>query len=1283
MTSPVIFQALSWYAEDIVIEEDDVQQAKYFIKVFGRDQKGKSVSMTVTDFMPFFFIKLDKDWCNGKVVAYKKLVEKVLDNMKYALYSEESKDFWGFTNNTKFMYYKLAFNSLKDMRAASAMLSRSKMPIGYGEKPKPYKFKLYESNIEPYLRFIHGQGIQPSGWIKVKRGYATSTDIMETHCALDIEAKYTLVKPYACDETAPFIVASFDIECTSTGGEFPVPVKDYKHMSSQLYDLYMNLEKKGASDYSKKTALIAALLHALMVDPSDEYAKSISKVEIKRTKTSPMSESYKKQIRERAESSVDDIVACILAKGIVASREACINTLANTMVTRFKFPPLSGDRIIQIGTTFHTYGSRDCFYKHIVTLGSCTELDGVDVIACDSEDKLLTTWRDMMCKMDPDIVTGYNIFGFDFDYMYQRAQELKVEKELVKISRLKGKVSEFKEQRLSSSALGDNLLKYINMEGRVLIDLMKVVQRDHKLDSYKLDNVASHFMGMNKNDVSPQEIFSLQLGDANDRAKIAAYCIQDCALCNYLVMKLEIVANNMGMSNVCLVPMEYIFMRGQGIKIFSLVMNECTQNGFKIPVMKREVSVKKEDVYKVLEALNTIPPTAALLTKAEDAVKLVLKDVKSATSLDYYKPSAIAAAAIAIGLKTMDMAVEYTHVQGVFAYLQDKEFVLTQSEVNKVLKAINPEIVEEEDGYEGAIVLDPETSIYIEDPVAVLDYASLYPSSMISENLSHDCIVLDPKYDNLPGIKYLDIVYDQFDAAKQKVGERACRYVDGEKGLIPRILMKLLAARKSTRKKMVQVVFQDMTGWLNGSTFVSASDGSKWPDVSEDQVTPAFNEFQIAVLDGLQNAYKVTANSLYGQIGARTSQIYLKDIAACTTATGRKMIMMAKEFLETKYLARVIYGDTDSIFVTFPGILAKGHAKIMPSIERAIAASDEFKKLIKAPHDLEYEKTFWPFILLSKKKYVGNLYEKDDRNYKQKSMGIVLKRRDNAPVVKDIYGGCIGKILEEQDIAASVQFLRSSLEELVSGSTPLDKLVITKSLKTDYKDPTRIAHKVLADRIAERDPGNKPQSNDRIPYVYVQTPPSSTKMLQGEKIETPTFIKANNLVPDYAFYITNQIMKPLLQMYALVVEQLPGYCQPINSFDRIKRDMMLDLKGNELKVADKMQTLREMLVKEILFDPVISRVNKTQVKQTMVAKKYCPVPVDPLAIVVKKPRAKKVVDPNAPVPVRKPRAKKVVDPNAPTPVRKSRAKAIVIDELVDAGTCPGPGPLTRAKKAIV
>ena len=149
----------------------------------------------------------------------------------------------------------------------------------------------------------------------------------------------------------------------------------------------------------------------------------------------------------------------------------------------------------------------------------------------------------------------------------------------------------------------------------------------------------------------------------------------------------------------------------------------------------------------------------------------------------------------------------------------------------------------------------------------------------------------------------------------------------------------------------------------------------------------------------------------------------------------------------------------------------------MKSIEMGIQAEKYIQPFLKAPHKLEYEKTFWPFILFSKKRYIGNKYEEDADNYKQTSMGIVLKRRDNADIVKHIYGSVIDILINKLDLNKSIEFCQKECKKLLSGKFPLEMLIITKSLRGFYKNPDSIAHKVLADRIAEREPGNAPKSN--------------------------------------------------------------------------------------------------------------------------------------------------------------------------------------------------------------
>ena len=371
------------------------------------------------------------------------------------------------------------------------------------------------------------------------------------------------------------------------------------------------------------------------------------------------------------------------------------------------------------------------------------------------------------------------------------------------------------------------------------------------------------------------------------------------------------------------------------------------------------------------------------------------------------------------------------------------------------------------------------------------------------------------------------------------------------------------------------------------------------------------NDFMKNILDKRQLAYKVTANSTYGQTGAKTSSFYEPDVAASTTKMGQELLIYAKNVIEgvygdricdTKYgkvhsHAEYIYGDTDSVFMAFnptalDGRVITGKEALKYTIELAKDAGKLATKFLKAPHDLEYEKTFMPFCLLSKKRYVGMLYEDDVEKCKRKSMGIVLKRRDNAPIVKDVYGGIIDILMKEQDVTKAIEFLKQSLSDIVDGKYSENKFIITKSLRSNYKNPNQIAHKVLANRMGQRDAGNKPKSGDRIPYMYFVQ--KQKVKLQGDKIETPEYIKENKLDIDYEFYITNQIMKPTLQIFALVLESIPAYKRNIKNLN-LKLETLKHTIKDEDKCIKKTTDLRNKEANTLIFGDIMRLIkNKKQ-----------------------------------------------------------------------------------------
>tara|TARA_B100000614_G_scaffold111539_1_gene100054 strand:+ start:2842 stop:7548 length:4707 start_codon:yes stop_codon:yes gene_type:complete len=1537
------YQIYDWYCVDENIDNDDSSESDqlefsekiskvYMMYMFGVSDKGNNACIKVTGFEPFFWIELPDNWIDSwtSSLLYE-LRDKLPRRMKDEIITNRIKDcvhskyrFRDYQWEKKRKFMKLEFKSEAALRSVYYRIKEGKTNprkrITINTKIKNHVFPIYEKNITPVLRMIHMRNIKPTGWVSIKNAKYTKTSFSESNFRRNWTVDWKDVYPADNNSIGPIKVASFDIEADSSHGDFPVAKKDYTKLAQNIYEEFIRTlkQKQRVSPSMVKRWIKCAFRDYY---PSEIYEDSIkSSIQTIILKNKPNItnrefdtiglECYRELVKTN--SSTENIKAKEIAESIN-------NLLCSAL------PPVMGDKVIQIGTVLYRYGMESTtIQRHIVTLGGCDEIEGVEVVSCETVSELYNEWAKFMAKAQPNIITGYNIFGFDFKFLWECAEEYGCLNKLIGMGPMKGIENKLGSKELFSAAMGHNFLYYFEMPGMVTIDLLKVIQREHNLSSYKLDDVSNEFINgsissfefeenkmivntqstfslrpghylaiykssiigkeylgerrkileivenekiimesstndqniewpkksvywcVGKDNVSPQDIFEMQRGSDSDRAIVAKYCVQDCELCLNLMQKLEIITNNVGMSNVCLVPFSYLFMRGQMIKTLSLVSSECSKENYMIP----ELPGKTDENSK--------------------------------------------------------------------------------------------------DSYEGAEVLEPKPAIFLDEPVSVLDYSSLYPSSMIGSNISHDTIIKDKMYLGETGAKILedmgiqfeDISYDNYDSVligktwHKRVNESepivTCRYVqppkdesgaviDSKRGILPRILMKLLKARKETRA----------------------------------MIKKEKDPFRRSVLDGLQLAYKITANSLYGGVGAEVSALYYKDIAASTTAVGRAHLHLAKDYVNEHYpKAEVVYGDsvvsdtplllrqndkiiimspedlynqfqkigpfendeymksyvdclgydvwtdsgwtkvnqimrhkvnkkiirvlthggcvdvtedhslldkngnavtpkdldvgdelllsfpkefdnvnsntnispgfarilgffmrngtcgfykcpsgdksswkiankdivkikeyldlcskeipefewkfyntknrnsfiynlvfssnvygkkleyikyfrdlmyhniskskqvpniilnssieirkqfliglydadgqksmhgvhktfdcmgvtsqsksscgccidqkgkiaafgiytllksigynvsintrdskpnvyrisftngklrkiensikkiielnydeqyvydlstenhhfhagvgscivhnTDSIFVNFKCTDENGN-KMSPekalqaSIDKSIEVEKGIQPLLQYPHCLEYEKTFLPFVLLRKKGYIGNKYEFDVKKYKQTSMGVVTKRRDNAPILKYVYDGIINRIINDRDIDSSIDFLKDCINKILSGHFPMQYFIITKKLNAFYAFPDQIVHKALADRMGERDPGNKPQSNDRIPYVYINT--KCAVKLQGDRVEHPDYIKENNLKIDYLFYITNQIVKPCCQVYALTLESLRkyGYKKESDYFERLENKMRSDPKKNK-NIREKIMALKSDEAYKVLFE---------------------------------------------------------------------------------------------------
>ena len=1367
-----------------------VNPRMFQIQMFGINEQGKTCSITVPDFKPFFYAKINmpsgsrcSEWTSTNKKKFIEYLKSIVPELKSSsgIVDDECelvrhKKLYMFDAGKQHQFIKLVFHSVAAMKRArnAWFIKQDKPAFPFAakktsatatplEKPrvqmrmKPnglqfqeYSLVIYESNLPPLLRYFHIREISPSGWISfsLKNAHRIMTpDLKRTTCSYEfIIGKDHITAMNTKEKTVPYNICSFDIEASSSHGDFPIPVKTYRKLAANIIDaalkypdavspamletcicvafgvaeaniqsdpwtfgieriypkthyqtgkrvdgslagvkricsewlttpisdLEMSLKDANTSNVLKIETMFERIKSREMgfdadadaddvdfvdsdceeaddVDQDDgtengnddnddddvvygvygdgdgdgqeeeDAASIVSWTSKKSSATTATSAAGKRRVQQQPSGpTVIDII-----RNSAFDRETKITKVNETMCAAF--PPVQGDIVTFIGSTFIRHGQTPGPYcNHCIVLDTCdtasiqTDVPNLVIESYRTEREVLLAWTRLIQRENPDIVVGYNIFGFDYEFMFRRALENRCETAFLQLSRNKGEICGNKdfetgkygiEESSVQLASGQYDLHYIKMPGRFQIDLYNYFRRDYNLPSYKLDYVASYFIGddvkriefktteqeqtqtkifssnltgldvgnyiifeetnnstdaykngskfmvkecshsegwfiidgreelnmtkhvrwgLSKDDVTPQDIFRMTREGPASRAIIAKYCIQDCNLVHHLMNKIDVLTGFIEMSKICSVPMSFLVLRGQGIKLTSYIAKKCREKNTLIPDLDKTGS---------------------------------------------------------------------------------------------------------NEGYEGAIVLPPKCGLYLDNPVVCIDYSSLYPSCIISENLSHDSKVwtkeydlqgklvretgerspTDPKayvYDNLPQYDYVDITYDTYrwtknargKSEKSVNGTKVCRFAqskDGTKPILPSILEELLAARKATRKQ------------------------------AESQDDP----FMANILDKRQLGYKVTANSLYGQCGAKTSTMYEVDVAAATTATGRKLLTYARRIVEEVYgntevevkvktdsgsvenvkvmtRAEYVYGDTDSVFFTFnlqtmEGKPIVGKRALEMSIELGQQVGELASRYLKAPHAWAYEKTMMPFFLLRKKGYIGMLYEKNPNKGKRKSMGIVLKRRDNAPIVKDIYGGAIDILMNDQNVDVAIDFVKGAMRELVEERCSLDKLVITKSLRSTYKNPQQIAHKVLADRMGMRDPGNKPGAGDRIPFVYI--PNEKKTALQGDKIETPEYITRNNIKPDYAFYITNQIMKPVQQVLALGLEKISAFRRRRENYLDTVETINSHYSSDAVKRDKKITDLRNKEIKEIVFEEFLRICENMKKRNQNITKFFTPV----------------------------------------------------------------------------
>mmetsp|Transcript_65722 Transcript_65722/g.182985 ORF Transcript_65722/g.182985 Transcript_65722/m.182985 type:complete len:1468 (+) Transcript_65722:111-4514(+) len=622
---------------------------------------------------------------------------------------------------------------------------------------------------------------------------------------------------------------------------------------------------------------------------------------------------------------------------------------------------------------------------------------------------------------DPDVIAGYNAYGFDLDVLASRMSASKIQfwQKLGRLRRPKDRMPRMDNRQTGGFWVGSNITA-----GRLVCDVL-LQARDMlpKLGSYDLPNLALHQLGCKDlREIEPENLVRFYdsakaLVELAERTRYNAHNIAR------LIHSLQILPLTKQLT--CLAGNSW---------------NASLQN-------KRA----ERNEY--------------LLCHEFHRKKFVLPDKEST-------------------LQRKRRAQLETGV-GLSAGMDDAEGGAAGEESQVVSGGRRGKAA-----YSGGLVLEPKAGLY-DDFVMMLDFNSLYPSIIQEHNI---CFTTVERPDE-----------SQVPTCKNEADLLAhTRLPDGmvEEGVLPQVLRRLVESRRTVKAAMKS---------------------------ERDQK-------RLQTLEIRQKALKLTANSMYGTLGFQNSRFYAKPLAALITAKGREALQSTINIVQQELTLDVIYGDTDSVFVS----------SRVYDYEQAMQAAQQIKRSVNKRYkclEIEIDGVFRRLLLLKKKKYAGiKVVNWDKQSYEQELKGLDIVRRDWCGLARELGESILGQILQgaegkETAVHWIHNYLTEKAAEIDGQKVPLQRYVITKGLTKapkDYPDAKHQPHVQVALRLTAR--GKPVTAGQEIEYIICEAVgDEGPKASFAERARHPHEFELDpSLKIDIAWYKTHQLQPVLSRMLACV-----------------------------------------------------------------------------------------------------------------------------------------------------
>ena len=433
------------------------------------------------------------------------------------------------------------------------------------------------------------------------------------------------------------------------------------------------------------------------------------------------------------------------------------------------------------------------------------------------------------------------------------------------------------------------------------------------------------------------------------------------------------------------------------------------------------------------------------------------------------------------------------------------------------------------------LVMEPESAFY-KSPMVVLDFQSLYPSIIMGYNYCYSTMLgrvreLNEK-NNVVGVTsfplqkgLLTLLGDEVNIAPNGMV-----YVKPSirKSILSRMLKEILDIRAMVKKTITEL-------------------------------GPG-NEALKKALGNKQLALKLLANVTYGYTSASFSgRMPCSDLADSVVQTGRETLEKAVAMIESndEWAAKVVYGDTDSLFIYLPGRSKDDAFKIGHDISMAVSKANP------DPIFLKFEKVYFPSILVSKKRYVGYSFESiDQKEPILDSKGIEIVRRDGHPAQQKMVEQSLRILFDTKDLSKVKAYVQEQFSKIYQGNVSIQDFCFAKEVKLGrYKsESTAPAGAVVAKRKMAKDRRAEPQYKERVPYLVVRSKLGVT--LRDRSISPEEFMADESLELDADYYITKTLIPPLSRLLNITGINVSDWVTNL----KVIRKGLSDLKDKRMKM---------------------------------------------------------------------------------------------------------------------